>query len=127
MLASAKMIGFLFTTDYEKTKEFFVDKLGFQFVSQDQYGLVMRCGGNIIRVARLPNFTPLQATVLGWEVSEIEKVVDRLKEHGIVPEKYPFMKDAEVFTFPTGDKVCWFKDPEGNILSVSEHAWKVRG
>jgi catechol 2,3-dioxygenase-like lactoylglutathione lyase family enzyme len=122
MLASAKMIGFLVTTDYEKTKAFFVDKLGFQLVSQDQYGLVMRCGGNTVRVSKLPNFSPLQGTVLGWEVSEIEKVVGWLKERGITPEKYPFMKDAEIRTFPTGDRVCWFKDPDGNILSVSQHA-----
>jgi catechol 2,3-dioxygenase-like lactoylglutathione lyase family enzyme len=121
MLASAKMIGFLFTTDYDKTKAFFVDKLGFDFVSQDQYGLVMRCGPNMVRVAKVPNFSPAQGTVLGWAVSEIEKVVGWLKERGVTPEKYPFMKDAEICTFPTGDKVCWFKDPDGNILSVSQH------
>jgi catechol 2,3-dioxygenase-like lactoylglutathione lyase family enzyme len=121
MLASAKMIGFLFTTDYDRTKAFFVDKLGFDFVSQDQYGLVMRCGPNMMRVAKVPNFSPAQGTVLGWAVSEIEKVVVWLKERGVTPEKYPFMKDAEICTFPTGDKVAWFKDPDGNILSVSQH------
>jgi catechol 2,3-dioxygenase-like lactoylglutathione lyase family enzyme len=121
MLASAKMIGFLFTTDYERTKAFFVDKLGFDFVSQDQYGLVMRCGGNTVRVAKMPNFSPAQGTVLGWAVSEIEKVVAWLKERGVTPETYPFMKGAEIFTFPTEDKVCWFKDPDGNVLSVSQH------
>ncbi|MGA9356363.1 MAG: VOC family protein [Terriglobales bacterium] len=121
MLASGKMIGFLFTTDYERTKAFFVDKLGFDFVSQDQYGLVMRCGPNMVRVAKVPNFSPAQGTVLGWAVTGIEGVVAWLKERGVVPESYPFMKGAEIFTFPTGDKVCWFKDPDGNVLSVSQH------
>lgn len=122
MLASARMIGFLFTTDYDKTKAFFVDKLGFQFVSQDQYGLVLRSGLNTVRVSKLPNFAPAQGTVLGWEVSDIENAVSWLKQRGVVPEKYPFMKDSDICTFPTGDKVAWFKDPDGNILSVSQHA-----
>jgi catechol 2,3-dioxygenase-like lactoylglutathione lyase family enzyme len=121
MLSSAKMTGFLFTTDYDRAKAFFVDKLGFEFVSQDQYALVMRCGSNMVRVTKVPNFSPAQGTVLGWAVTGIENVVDWLKERGVAPETYPFMKGAEIFAFPTGDKVCWFKDPDGNVLSVSQH------
>ena len=122
MLASARTIGFLFTTDYDKTKAFFVDKLGFQFVSQDQYGLVLRSGPNTVRVSKLPNFTPMQGTVLGWEVSNIENAVAWLKQRGVKPENYPFMKEPDICTFPTGDKVAWFKDPDGNILGLAQHA-----
>ena len=121
MLAAATMVGFLFTIDYDKTRAFFVDKLGFQFVSLDQWGLVMRCGGNPIRVAKIPGFTPAPGTVLGWTVSDIESALEWLRERGVAPEKYPFMKDSEIWTAPTGDKVVWFKDPVGNILSISQH------
>ncbi len=62
-------------------------------------------------------------TVLGWEVQSIEAVVTWLKERSVMFEKYPFVQDQElgVWTAPTGDKVAWFKDPDGNLLSVSQH------
>jgi catechol 2,3-dioxygenase-like lactoylglutathione lyase family enzyme len=121
MLESAKMMGFLLTTDYEKAKAFFVGKLGFRFVSFDQFALVVDCGQNLIRISAVEKFSPLQGTVLGWQVSDITAVVTWLKQNGVNPEKYPFMRDPDIWSSPTGDKVAWFKDPDGNILSVSQH------
>ena len=123
MLASAKLMGFLLTKDYEKARAFFEGKLGFRFVSLDQFALVMEMGGHNFRISKLPNFTPQQATVLGWEVQDIETVVAWLKKQGVTPEKYPFMDDPEsgIWNAPGGAKVCWFKDPDGNVLSVSQH------
>jgi catechol 2,3-dioxygenase-like lactoylglutathione lyase family enzyme len=123
MLAASRMIGFLFTRDYDTAKAFFVGKLGFQFVSLDQFALAMRCGENMVRVSKLPDFIPAQGTVLGWEVENIEAAVAWLKQRGISLEKYPFMQEGvEFWTAPSGDKVAWFKDPDGNVLSVSQHA-----
>ena len=69
------------------------------------------------------NFTPREGTILGWEVANIEQAVDWLRDRGVTLEKYPFAQDRErgIWTTPTGDKVAWFKDPDGNILSVSQH------
>jgi hypothetical protein len=41
----------------------------------------------------------------------------------VICEKYPFVQDRErgIWTAPNGDKVAWFKDPDGNVLSVSQH------
>ena len=123
MLASGKLIGFTLTRDYDKARAFFEGQLGFQFMSLDQYALVMRAGGSMIRIVKVPGFTPLQSTVLGWEVQNIEAVVTWLQERGVAFEKYPFVQDRElgIWTTPTGDKVAWFKDPDGNVLSVSQH------
>jgi catechol 2,3-dioxygenase-like lactoylglutathione lyase family enzyme len=123
MLGSAKMVGFVPTKDYEKSREFYVDKLGFEFVSLDQFALVVSIGGHRIRIAKVPNFTPLQGTILGWEVENIEQVVQWLAERGVPTEKYPFVQDRErgIWLTPNGDKVAWFKDPDGNILSVGQH------
>jgi len=123
MLASAKIIGFLFTKDYDRTREFFEKKLGLQFVSLDTYALVMRSGETMIRIGKIPDFHPAQATVLGWEVPDIRAAVNWLKDRGVAFEKYPFMKDQEsgIWTAPGGDQVAWFKDPDGNVLSVSQH------
>jgi catechol 2,3-dioxygenase-like lactoylglutathione lyase family enzyme len=123
LLASAKLVGFVPTKDYEQARAFYEGKLGFQFVSLDQYALVVSAGGHKIRIAKVPNFTPLQGTILGWEVKEIETVVTWLRDRGVTLEKYPFVQDRElgIWTTPSGDKVAWFKDPDGNILSVSQH------
>jgi catechol 2,3-dioxygenase-like lactoylglutathione lyase family enzyme len=123
MLASEKLIGFIPSKDYDQARAFYEGKLGFEFVSLDQYALVMRVGGHMIRIVKIPNYTPLQGTILGWEVEDIEPVVAWLIKRGVTLEKYPFVQDRElgIWTTPNGDKVAWFKDPDGNILSVSQH------
>jgi|ERR1700730_4860264 len=123
MLASGKMVGFVPTRDYDQARAFYEGKLGFDFVSLDQFALVMSVGGHMIRIAKVPNFTPLQGTILGWEVDNIGLVATWLKDRGVNLEKYPFAQDRElgIWTTPTGDQVAWFKDPDGNILSVSQH------
>jgi catechol 2,3-dioxygenase-like lactoylglutathione lyase family enzyme len=123
MLTSSRLIGFLFTKDYDKARAFFEGKLGFQFVSLDQFALVLQAGDNMLRISKIPGFVPAQGTVLGWEVQNIEAAVAWLSERGVTLEKYPFVQDRErgIWTAPSGDKVAWFKDPDGNVLSVSQH------
>ena len=123
MLTVSKLVGFLTTTDYEKARAFYEGNLGFEFVSLDQFALVMQAGKSMIRIVKMPTFTPLQSTVLGWQVDDIEAIVDWLVKRGVVFEKYPFVQDKErgIWTAPGGSKVAWFKDPDGNVLGVSEH------
>lgn len=123
MLTSNKIIGFLVTKDYNKARAFYEEKLGFEFVSLDQFALVMRAGPTMIRIVELKDFKPAQNTVLGWEVDDIQKVVAWLKKQGITLEEYPFIQDRKTFIWaaPGGGKVAWFKDPDGNVLSVSQH------
>ena len=123
MLASGRMAGFVPTKDYDRAREFYEGKLAFEFVSLDQFGLVLSVVGHKIRIAKIPNFTPLQGTILGWEVEQIETVAAWLKERGVTLEKYPFAQDRElgIWTAPSGDKVAWFKDPDGNVLGISQH------
>jgi catechol 2,3-dioxygenase-like lactoylglutathione lyase family enzyme len=124
MLDSGTMAGFVPTKDYDKARAFYEGKLGFNFVSLDQFALVVSVGGHKIRIAKIPNFTPLQGTILGWEVNDIRSVANWLRDRGVTLEKYPFAQDRElgIWTAPGGDQVAWFKDPDGNILSVSQHA-----
>jgi catechol 2,3-dioxygenase-like lactoylglutathione lyase family enzyme len=123
MLASSKIVGFVPTRDSKQARDFYEGKLGFQFVSDDQFALVMRAGETMIRVAKAQDFTPARYTVLGWEVQDIEAMVRWLQERGVVFEKYPFIQDQQlgIWSAPGGAKVAWFKDPDGNVLSVSQH------
>jgi len=83
----------------------------------------MKAGENQMRIAKAAKFSPMQNTVLGWEVEDIEAVVTWLGKQGVTMEKYPFVQDHErgIRTTPNGDRVAWFKDPDGNVLSVSQH------
>jgi len=123
MLASGKLVGFVPTTDYEKARAFYEGKLEFEFISLDQFALVVKVGGHMIRITKMPDFTPLQGTILGWEVDNIEAVVGWLNDRGVPPEKFPFAQDQQlgIWTAPGGARIAWFKDPDGNILSVSQH------
>jgi catechol 2,3-dioxygenase-like lactoylglutathione lyase family enzyme len=122
-MLAGKMVGFLITKDYEKAKAFYESKLGFEFVSLDQWALVMNANGTHIRIVRIENFTPAHYTVLGWEVQDIEAAVSWLAARGVEFHRYPFIQDQErgIWTAPDGDKVAWFPDPDGNVLSVSQH------
>jgi catechol 2,3-dioxygenase-like lactoylglutathione lyase family enzyme len=123
MSTLGKLVGFLTTTDYEKARAFYEGKLGFEFVSLDQFALAMRAGENMIRITKSETFHPAQGTVLGWEVDDVRAAVLWLSSRGVVTEKYGFVPDQElgIWTAPSGDQVAWFKDPDGNVLSLSHH------
>jgi hypothetical protein len=123
MLAGNKLVGFLPTKDSAKAREFCEGKLGFQFMSDDPFALLVKAGDTRIRIAKAKEFTPAPYTVLGWEVPDVAAVVRWLTDRGVVFEKYAFVQDQElgIWTTPNGDKVAWFKDPDGNVLSVSQH------
>jgi catechol 2,3-dioxygenase-like lactoylglutathione lyase family enzyme len=123
MLGSTNIIAFVPIKDSEKARAFYEGVLGLRFVKDDDFALVLEANGIMIRAAKVKDFTPAKFTILGWQVSEIENVVRALQSQGVRFEIFGFFKQDElgIWTAPTGDKVAWFKDPDGNILSVSQH------
>jgi len=97
--------------------------VGLRFQKDDGFALVFDANGTMVRIATVPEFTPLQFTILGWQVTNIEKMAADLQKKGVRFEIFGFFKQDElgIWTAPTGDKVAWFKDPDGNILSISQH------
>jgi catechol 2,3-dioxygenase-like lactoylglutathione lyase family enzyme len=124
MLGSAKLVAFAPITDPQRARKFYEGVLGLRFVSQDPFALVMEANGTMLRLAVVQSFTPAPFTILGWEVSSIEKTVTALAKAGVKFEQFPGMQQDElgIWTAPSGAKVAWFKDPEENLLSVSEFA-----
>jgi len=122
MLGSINIVAFVPTKDAEKAKAFYVGVLGLRFVKDDGFALVLDANGIMIRVAKA-EFTPAPFTILGWQVADIEKMVAGLQAKGVHFERFGFFEQDAlgIWTAPSGDKVAWFKDPDGNVLSVSEH------
>jgi catechol 2,3-dioxygenase-like lactoylglutathione lyase family enzyme len=123
MLGTARIIAFLPTTDYDRSRSFYEGILGLRFVNNDGFAMVLDANGIMVRVAKVPNFQPFPWTILGWEVSAIEEIVPALAQRGVQFERFTFFEQDPlgIWTAPTGDKVAWFKDPDGNTLSVSQH------
>ena len=122
MFGSTNIVAFVPTKDAEKARAFYVDVLGLRFIKDDGFAMVFDANGIMVRVARA-QFTPAQFTILGWLVKNIEKTVAGLQEKGVHFERFGFFEQDAlgIWTAPTGDKVAWFKDPDGNVLSVSQH------
>jgi hypothetical protein len=97
--------------------------LGLRFIKDDGFALVLDANGIMVRVAKAPEFKFAPFTILGWQVSGIEKVMATLNDRGVHFERFGFLEQDKpgIWTAPSGDKVAWFKDPDGNVLSVSEH------
>lgn len=123
MLGAMNIVAFVPTVNPEKARAFYEGTLGLRLMKDDGFALIFDANGIMLRLVRLEKITPAQYTVLGWEVSGIETVIRELKVKGIQFERYGFFKqdDLGIWTAPSGDKVAWFKDPDGNTLSISEH------
>ena len=123
MLGSTNIVAFVPIKDSGKARAFYEGVLGLRFVKDDGFALVLEANGIMVRAAKMKEVTPAQFTILGWQVSDIEQVVRGLAAKGVHFEIFGFFKQDElgIWTAPDGDKVAWFKDPDGNILSVSEH------
>jgi catechol 2,3-dioxygenase-like lactoylglutathione lyase family enzyme len=123
MLTTAKIIAFVPIRDSQKSRPFYEGMLGLRFVSDDPFALVMESNGTMVRLAKTPKFTPAGFTVMGWEVLAIEEEVAALTQKGVTFEKFPGLQQTEsgIWAAPGGAKVAWFKDPDGNILSLSQH------
>lgn len=118
------LVTFLLTQNSDAALSFYRDTLGLTFLRDDGFALVFDVKGVMLRIGKVPTFTPAQHTVLGWESRDIAAAVAALSQRGVTFERYPNMgQDGNgIATFPTGDKVAWFKDPDGNVLSISQHA-----
>ena len=124
MQPTAKIIGFIPTKDAARARTFYESTLGLRFVEDDNFALVMDSNGTMIRIARVPDFTPFAFTLLGWEVADIDAAVAELAAKGVQFNLYSFLEQSPngVWTAPgNAAKVAWFPDPDGNILSLSQH------
>jgi catechol 2,3-dioxygenase-like lactoylglutathione lyase family enzyme len=121
-LGTRKIIAFVATTDPRRAKVFYRDTLGLHLVSEDSFALVFDAHGTMLRITTVQEVAKAQYTVLGWQVRNIMAMVKSLQSAGLVFERYPRIPqdDLGIWTSPTGAKVAWFKDPDGNTLSLTQ-------
>jgi catechol 2,3-dioxygenase-like lactoylglutathione lyase family enzyme len=130
-LSKNNIIGVINIVDVARAKKFYSEVLGLRLVSDEPpFALVFDANGIMLRLGMAKELPARAGTVLGWQVPDITASVRDLGQAGVKFEhfdQFPHMKQDElgIWTTPTGSKVAWFKDPDGNLLSVSEHPeWK---
>jgi catechol 2,3-dioxygenase-like lactoylglutathione lyase family enzyme len=123
-LSDHSIIGFVATSDPERAREFYGDKLALPLIEEQMpFALVYDAHGTMLRVTIVKEVHPVSYTVLGWKVPDIVAAANRLTAAGIKFERYPGMQQDElgIWASPARAKVAWFKDPDGNTLSISQY------
>lgn len=123
MLANARLCGFIATTEPEAAKAFYGRILGLPVVDDSPFAVVFDANGTHLRVTTVHEAVVAPYTVLGWEVDDIAAEAKALIGRGVVFERFDGLDqdEAGIWTAPDGAKVAWFKDPEGQVLSVAQH------
>jgi len=123
MLLEPKITAFIPTTLPEKSKQFYKDVLGLQIISEDDYAIEFKGNNALLRITIVPKLMPQPFTVLGFIVVKINSQVIALSNKGVEFEKYDNFdqNDLGIWTSPSKAKVAWFKDPDGNLLSLTEY------
>ena len=121
-LGSEKIMAFVGTQDAAKARAFYQDTLGLRLISEDHFALAFDAHGIMLRVTNVGKAVIAPYTVLGWEIKDIAATVKALQEAGVKFEHYEGLGQDElgVWHAPGGAKVAWFKDPDGNTLSVTQ-------
>lgn len=122
MLDRSRLVTFVATTDGKRARRFYGETLGLRIVHDDPYALVCEANGSPLRIQKVESFRAQGFTVLGWEVGDIAATVDGLAERGVTFERFGGMdQDARgIWKSPSGARVAWFKDPDGNVLSLTQ-------
>jgi catechol 2,3-dioxygenase-like lactoylglutathione lyase family enzyme len=122
MLKDGKVMAFLATRDGGRARTFYETTLGLQVISDDDFALAVDTGGTMLRIQKVASFAPHPFTALGWEVRDIATAVGNLAAAGVICERFPGLGQDEknVWQAPSGARVAWFKDPDGNLLSLTQ-------
>lgn len=122
MLGKHPIVAFVATKNAAGARRFYEHTLGLKVLSEDDYAVVCDAHGTTLRIQKVAALQPLPFTVLGWEVPVLSAIVDELGNRGVQFERFEGMDQDNrgIWTAPSGARVVWFKDPDGNTLSLTE-------
>jgi len=122
MMINHRLKAFVSTTKPDISRAFYEKKLGLRLLSEDSFGIEFEANGAHLRLTFVEKLTPQPFTVLGWDTDDIVSAIRSLNKQGISFERYDFIDqdEAGIWKAPGGTRVAWFKDPDGNLLSLSD-------
>jgi catechol 2,3-dioxygenase-like lactoylglutathione lyase family enzyme len=122
VLADTPFIGFIPVHNLAAVRSFYTQTLELRIVDETPFALVLDAGGTMLRVTPVGQLTPQPFTIAGWTVPDIAWAVNALADSGVEFARYEGVDQDElgIWTAPGGDRVAWFRDPDGNTLSLTE-------
>ena len=117
-----EVVAFVPSMDLHRSREFYAGVLGLTIDSADDFALVISAGTSTVRVTAVQSLTPQPFTVLGWTVADLRATVSAFVERGVEFSIYDGMgqDDDRIWASPSGALVAWFRDPDGNTLSLTQ-------
>jgi catechol 2,3-dioxygenase-like lactoylglutathione lyase family enzyme len=122
MLDNAEFVTMLPVADLNRTKAWYREKLGFEPESEEEGAAHYRVGSARFDLYKTRFAGTAQHTLAGWMVDDIERVVQELQGRGVDFETYdlPGLKTVNGIADLGYERAAWFRDPEGNILSLGQ-------
>ncbi len=120
MLGEATQVAFVGVSDLEAAERFYAGALGLDLLDARPFALVHDTPASQLRITLVPEVRAAPYTVLGWTVTDLEGEMDRLVAAGVRFIRYDGMTqdDRGIWTAPSGARIAWFHDPDGNTLSL---------
>jgi len=126
MLTTNDVMAFVATAKSEEAVMFYRDRLGLRMVGETEFALEFEAGElpTLLRIQKVSEVVPAPYTALGWKVEKLADEVEALGKRGIVFERFEGLEQNElgIWQSPSGARIAWFKDPDGNVLSLSQLA-----
>jgi catechol 2,3-dioxygenase-like lactoylglutathione lyase family enzyme len=122
MLSGHAVMAFLATQSSDRSREFYRDILGLELIADEPWALVFDAHGTMLRIQKVEHLKPHPFTSLGWTVPDIAGIVRKLSSKGVEFVRYDFLPQDElgIWKSPSGAHVAWFRDPDGNLLSLTQ-------
>jgi catechol 2,3-dioxygenase-like lactoylglutathione lyase family enzyme len=122
VLGSSDLVAFVGTADPVHAKHFYGDVLGLPLESESEFAVVFKAPGTTLRVTVVERVQPAPYTVLGWAVEDIAATIGALADQGVKFARFDGVEQDElgIWKSPSGARVAWFKDPDGNLLSITQ-------
>lgn len=122
MLSTSSPIAFIATAAPARSRAFYAETLGLTLVTEDDFSLVFALNEVTLRIQKVRELKPHDFTALGWQVADAAGTVAELRARGVAFERYPFLQQDtnDIWDAPGGARIAWFKDPDGNLLSITQ-------
>jgi catechol 2,3-dioxygenase-like lactoylglutathione lyase family enzyme len=121
VLYNAGFVGFIPVTDLDQARDFYCEVLGLRLVEETPVAVVVDSSGVSLRLTKVPDLQPQTFTIAGWLVDDMAEMITFLAARAVPVKRYAGLRQDEqgMWTAPSGDRVAWFEDPDGNILSIT--------
>ena len=124
-LKDCKVEALMAVSDLDEARRFYEDQLGLVPGEQEQEAIRYFCaeGTSIFVYLQPDNAGKSSATLAGWTVDDLDRIMEELTSRGASFEHYdqPGIKTDHRGVFDAGEfRAAWIKDPDGNTMAITQ-------